>query len=717
MQWMKKRVPALVCALLMAVLVIACNGRGAKRWAHIEESRLTFFDGLERTGESYGVMNEGPALTLQAGRYTLSWDVETDGAGAIELTTTNGAAITPRRIELTPETRTGSVQIHAIDQVYNLQLLVSYESGSYLRVNGIDLIADANTDRLFLALFVLAGIAALNLLSAGGFLTPRRRGELVILALTVLIASIPVLKENLNGGHDSSFHIDRLLNMLNALRSGQFPARLGAYMQNGYGAVTSVFYPELFLYLPAGMMLANATLNFSMHVFFIAITATTALTMRVCAGRLFRSADAGMISAILYTLSAYRLTDMYTRFGIGETLAMAFLPLFVLGLYELVWGDRRRWKLLAFSCMAIYQSHMITTALCALAVIAVCAVCAVKIVREGRVVPLCLAGLCALGLCLYALLPLADYISSGVGVGMMVRRTSEHLLSPAQLLLSMDSVSGTPADGTLKGFSLVIGLPLLVGAAAALIAAVTREKRTGMDRAALILVAAGAAFALATTTLCPWARLESLTGGLVSFIQFPWRLLSVTTLCLALAGGYGLSQVLSSRGSAAQLAVLTLCAALALPLLSAETRKENYIEAGHVPDWTYLYEDYTLGGTFLRGTLDQTVHTQGDVTVTDYDKAGTSITAGVEAEQGGTVSFPLFAFDGYEAELSGERVEIARGENNRITVDVPAGTRGTLTIRFAGKPIWRVGEAVSLLTALAMAAHALHERKGRRSAR
>ena len=300
---------------------------------------------------------------------------------------------------------------------------------------------------------------------------------------------------------------------------------------------------------------------------------------------------------------------------------------------------------------------------------------------------------------------------------MMVRWTSGHLLSPAQLLLSMSPAAGTPADGTLKDFSLVIGLPLIVGAAAALVSAVTREKRTGKDMAAMILVAVGAAFALATTTLCPWARLESLTGGLVAFIQFPWRLLLVTTLCLALAGGYGLSQVFSSRGSAVQLAVLTLCAALALPLLSAETRKDNYIEAGHVPDWTYLYEDYTLGGTCLRGTLDRTVHTQGDVSVTDYDKVGTSITAGLEAGQGGTVSFPLFAFDGYEAELGGERVEIARGENNRITIDVPAGASGTLTIRFVGKPLWRVSEAVSLLTALAMAAHALYDHRRKRMAR
>ena len=73
-------------------------------------------------------------------------------------------------------------------------------------------------------------------------------GAVVVLA-AVLIASIPDLREHLHTGHDSEFHLGRLLNMVHAMRDGQFPVRLGAYMQNGYGAVLSAYYPELFLYL------------------------------------------------------------------------------------------------------------------------------------------------------------------------------------------------------------------------------------------------------------------------------------------------------------------------------------------------------------------------------------------------------------------------------------------------------------------------------------
>ena len=162
---------------------------------------------------------------------------------------------------------------------------------------------------------------------------------------------------------------------------------------------------------------------------------------------------------------------------------------------------------------------------------------------------------------------------------------------------------------------------------------------------------------------------------------------------------------------AAQFAALMLCAAVAMPMLTEETRKDGYLEAGHVPAWDQVFEDYTLTGTVISQTKDTTVHTLGDVELTDCERFGTRVTAQVASAAGGTVELPLFAFEGYEVRMCGEAVEIARGENNRIAVTIPAGTQGELSVRFVGRTVWRVGEAVSLATALAMAGDALKKRK------
>lgn len=43
-----------------------------------------------------------------------------------------------------------------------------------------------------------------------------------------------------------------------------------------------------------------------------------------------------------------------------------------------------------------------------------------------------------------------------------------------------------------------------------------------------------------------------------------------------------------------------------------------------------------------------------------------------------------------------------RGKNNRLAVDIPADTQGTLRIWYEGNMLWRVTDAASLSTALCM---------------
>ena len=103
--------------------------------------------------------------------------------------------------------------------------------------------------------------------------------------------------------------------------------------------------------------------------------------------------------------------------------------------------------------------------------------------------------------------------------------------------------------------------------------------------------------------------------------------------------------------------------------------------------------------------------------MTEYRKDGTRIDAKVSANTDASVSFPLFGFPGYEAKMNGERVDWRLGENNRLTVDVAAGTEGALEIRYVGKPIWKVLDIVSTGTALALAGWVVYKKKTRASLR
>ena len=707
---LKKWLPV-IALLLAAILLLSCfHGRGQRKWENMQWTRLVFDGGLERSGPDYGEMNSGPALSVGGGTYTLFWDIETDADNLIHIRTASNSAISPDHIVIHAGQPQGRATFTSLDEMDDLQIVVDYQAGSYLKVNRIDLTGHHRTNGVFSLLFLLLGAAALCALHASGWLTPKRGGELVIVLAAVFLASTPDLRSNLVSGHDAQFHMGRVLNMVNAMRSGQFPVRLGAFLQNGYGAALSAFYPDLFLYLPACMIMMGATLVYSFHVLFIAMHLLSAVTMWYAAAKLFRSETAGVGASVLYTLCQYRLMDIYTRFAVGEALAMCFLPLFALGLYEVLWGDKRRWKLLAVSATLICQSHLITTAVCGVIAVGVGALSCVHVFKERRVSAVCKAIVAALLLNAFFFAPMYTYAKQQVITDFLMRDLSQEAISLAQVFY-MPDLDAVHYDPEITAEPIGLGISMLIGAVAALYAAVTREKKERSDVLALLGCAAGTVFTLMATKLFPWDRASSVTGGMLDYIQFPWRLLTFASVCFAFAGGYALMRLKNANGAIMQLAVLALCAVCAMPMLSDETRKAEFTYDGALPHWDLRFADYALKNANLRSLDSREPVVSPGIILKDFDKFGTKITAHISAKEDGTIMMPLYAFDGYTAELDGQPVDIERGEAEHMLLRINAGVEGDLKIVFKGKAYWKVFDCISLAALIGLVLLSLRDRK------
>ena len=57
---------------------------------------------------------------------------------------------------------------------------------------------------------------------------------------------------------------------------------------------------------------------------------------------------------------------------------------------------------------------------------------------------------------------------------------------------------------------------------------------------------------------------------------------------------------------------------------------------------------------------------------------------------------------GYEVKLDGKKIDWTRGENNRLSVMLPAASQGELTVRYAGVMLWRIADLISLATLIAL---------------
>lgn len=714
----KNRATACVwAACLLAVIAVFATGAldRQKVWEDMPYTSLRFEGGMTRradAGDAYGEMNDGPGLNLPAGTYRLKWVTDGDGENSLRITTDNGVQAEPDVFRSPAGETYGEAAFTLPAAAEGLDIRVVFEEGTFLKVIDVSLQSPAYRDHAFTLAFAVLALYALRLMHRRGALTPERRGRLILIGLAVLIASAPALKDTVGVGHDTVFHLTRLCNLADGLAQGQFPVRIGGYTYNGYGAITSVFYPDVFLYGSAILMNLGASLTYAINVYFIAVNIASALAMYYAARRMFGDAWAATCASILYTLSIYRISDVFTRCAVGEMTAMVFLPLFLLGLYEVVLGDRRRWPLLSASAACIYLSHMLSTLICAATAVAVCALCIVSIVRERRLGAICKVAALTVCLCAFELVPFLDYSAQGIGAQELAKDPADFAIAPAQLfLLGEGELSVDPKDTTLATFALEIGLPLLLAAALALYVAATAKKRNEQDRLCVLLVAAGCAFAFMATTLFPWDAVRTLTRGLSNYLQFPWRLLMMTALLFALAGGCGCARFARGHGEQMAAALLALAALCALPTLTDETRNPDAVAFGETVSPHLQYTEYTLPGTDPEITREQDVRIEGDATLTGYRKQSTQITAQVEARTDATIALPLFGYDGYRATVDGREAAVGLDADNRLTVSLPAGTAGALRVWFAGKASWRAAEAVSLTAAAGVIALAVRRRR------
>ena len=154
------------------------------------------------------------------------------------------------------------------------------------------------------------------------------------------------------------------MNLADALRSGQLVSRVGGFSYNGYGAATSVLYPDLFLVPSALMVLCGCSITFVYNFFIVSIAFLTFLAMYAAIRALHGTQDEAMCASILYTFANYRLYDLHVNSMSGELLAMLFLPLFTASLIQVLEDHPEKWPFLTLTAYCLLASHLVTTFQC-----------------------------------------------------------------------------------------------------------------------------------------------------------------------------------------------------------------------------------------------------------------------------------------------------------------------------------------------------------------
>lgn len=351
--------------------------------------------------------------------------------------------------------------------------------------------------------------------------------------------------------NDMPFHLNRIQSLAASLKSGNFYPIIYGSALNNYGYANGVFYPQLFLYIPAILVCLGARVTTAYSIFVIILNITTSyisyysckyflttVSKKIKSSSLVKKLSTkdiqkiSMIFAVFYTCGFYRILN-YIKSSLGELIALTFFPIVVVGIFEIFlpvmlknnnqdnsnledtkYLEKTKWWILTLGMSLLLNCHILSVFI-ASTIIGIIAIINLKNIKTFFK-PLLNATLSTALLNAYVLFPLIEQMTSNTfyfniknSVGSL-SSNSLHVLfvkiSPILLIL-------------LDTFFFVYFMHKI------------HKEKNNETKLEKIIKSTIYLFIIFSSNLFPWTLLNE--KPIIKTLQFPWRiyLIATTLIC------------------------------------------------------------------------------------------------------------------------------------------------------------------------------------------
>ncbi len=618
-----------------------------------------------------------------------------------------------------------SQEVHAwLKKDSDLRIAVHFCGGGYLTVKRILLyqIPDYTPAFLLMALLLFANV---ELYEIGHFTreeVKRRLWAKCVIAGIALLGSIPLMNDFVIHGHDYRFHIYRIEGIAEGLQAGQFPVKVMPNWWNEFGYGAPLFYGDIFLYFPAMLTLLGYSIQTAYKFYIVVFNLMTAWIAYACFLKIAKDDKIALFGAFLYSLSLYRLINIYIRCALGEYTALAFLPLILLGIYLI--EEKNGWFYMVLGLTGCIQSHVLSCMMVSFLFILFCIIRTKWIFSKRIFLNLCKAGIITILWNLWFIIP---FLNSYLGNDYKI-----HFLETEWKLedrgIPVSKIFKLYIDGA--GDSIfALGLPLMLALILAVVILLVCKKNifNAEENKIRNLLKISVFFAMLTllmsTNIIPYSRIESIhpiIHKLVNIIQFPFRFIcmvsvfsSVSIVCAYTLWKLNIKNRVKRKFRIMEYAAVGgIIVAMILEIL--------------ISYWNLLTNDFPYAKTYEYNAVNYVMESkiylpaeandgdvshelltsEGNVMVSDYKKEYTNIAmtcmnAGVTE---GYIDVPLFFYPCYKAKdvETRESLFLTYGENCRIRIMLPPGYQGMILLEVSERKLWRMAELISVLSVLAV---------------
>lgn len=548
----------------------------------------------------------------------------------------------------------------------------------------------------------------------------------ILLSACVVLASQPAFASYLYYGHDLQFHLNRIEGIRESLLAGIFPVRINYGTMGGAGYPVSVFYGDIFLYIPALFRIFGCSVQLSYQLYIVMINLLTCAIMYLVLKDIFKDEWIGVIGTFVFLMAPYRLECIYLRAAVGEYTALSFYPLIVYALYRIYMdkeeNNTHNWIYLSIGFCGLVLSHIISTFCAFILTVIFCIFNFKKTFTKQILGKLIKAVMLTIGICMGFLVPFADYMLSGIMKRDMTVSASfvEHVLTLSQLLSIFPHGTGCAYPTQAEPY-VDLEMTYAIGGAGVIALIIylfcvfyLERKKDKYEKIGNITFAFAVLTIWMTTGWFPWERLEvlgSICEYVMYYIQFPWRFLGATAIFMTFTAAVLVYRIKHQAGN-------NLYYGLAIALSVLVYISGNYFMTDYMRlDKMHVVSEsdvdrYNIGmGEYLpEGAV---TNYEGKILADDNVEIGTvernemiyyvdCVNLTKEEQQ---IQLPIINYPNYQARdtQTGELMAIEQGEECRIKITLPGEYGGKIAVEYCSPWYWRLSEVISVVTVLGMA--------------
>ncbi len=744
---------AIEAAAVLAVIVAMCLPKYNKNYSPQDVNLLMgkYLDNgsiyTDNTINPAGIILTTPEMDLGYGTYEIDIDYVASDDGNMAYITLpdimegkeniNGRFSTNTAV-LSNDNVSDSIEVLVKLSQKDYKIAVFYSGNGGLIINNIS-IRQTNAGLLRIGIILITLFAIID----AALIYCRRRKEnkisdeavqtgFLLLGITVF-ASIPLMIDYLIAGHDLSFHLLRIEGIKEGLLMGIFPIKIQPNWLNGNGYATSVFYGDILLYVPAILRLCGFNITESYNIFVFMINLATCLVSYYCFLGISKNRKAALAGSAIYTLSMYRMINMYVRSAVGEYSAMIFLPLIVYGMWKIFSEDidsseyKKNWLLPVIGFFGIINTHILSCEMAGAFIILLCLILIKKVFRKKTFIVLVkvVAYTCIINLGF--LVPFIDYMLTGEFV-----ITSRSLFESGiqqfgafvgQLFVPFTTYSGltlNTSDGMAGEIPTTAGLAVVLGAVVTVYTLMINNHNDKKEKTFVGICMGFGLFSMwLSTHLFPWDVFQEMNGlfrKLISTIQYPWRFLSIAAVVLTFSTVASLAALDKNKKNINWLiaAMVSICVIQAGSLMSNIMNSAAPLNA--YTD-NALNDEDIIGGEYLPNLGDTELYAKQYAVASDnmeltlVERVNNRMLLNVNnnSAESGSLHLSMVYYKGYSAKdvNTGECFEVYPETGYTLGVIVPAGYSGEMVVEFTGFWYWKLASVISIAAFLGMIAYAI----------